>query len=332
MMIITNNPLSMDEAVDLVRGAIPTDEPTDPTPPEPVETAEEIEPDEVANDTELEAVETDDSAADAPEETAAEAEEVILPSNLRQNEDGDWQMRVVVDGEETFLRLDEITETVQKTQAADKRFQEASTKAKEIREAQQQINATREAYQQQLMAFEQELQAVRAASQLTPEQEAELAEHDPKALIQIQKLQQAREQKLAELAQQNAAANQQRLQYEAQRAMELLPEWQDPEVLKRERDGIVATATAAGFTHEEVNQIYDARYLPIFRKAWLYEQLQSGKEQAKAKRQAPKMVKKKAPVEREPMNVKRKKDAMARLEKTGKLDDALDALMAQRAS
>ena len=43
-------------------------------------------------------------------------------------------------------------------------------------------------------------------------------------------------------------------------------------------------------------------------------------------------MKKKAPVEREPMNVKRKKDAMARLEKTGKLDDALDALMAQRAS
>lgn len=334
---MSDTPLTMTEAVELIRGAIPTDETPDAAPAEADPLAETEQPPEMAADANVEADAPDDGETAEVAEIEAEAAEedspqdfIELPEQLRQTEDGELAFRLVVDGEERLVKLDEITEMAQKNEAADKRFTEASTKAREAREHEQALSAQLTAYQENLMAFQQELEAVRAASQLTPEQERELAEEDPKALLQIKQLQQAREQKLAELANQQAQANQQRLQIEAQRALELLPSWSDPDVLKRERDGIVATATAAGFTQQEVNQIYDARYLPIFRKAWLYDQMQEGKQAVQKKRHAPKMVKKKAPVPREPAQQKRQRDAMHRLTQTGKLDDAVEALMARR--
>ena len=327
-------PLTMTEAVELIRGAIPADDAAaEPAPTEPAEAAEAEQPEEMAQDSDAaEDAPGDSETADAAEDAAetAELDYIELPDHLRQGEDGELLFRLVVDKEERLMRLDEIAEIAQKNEAADQRLTDAATQERKARHAATEMNAQLAAYQEHLMAFQQELEAVRAASQLTPEQEAQLAEEDPKALLQIKQLQQAREQKLAELAQQQAAANQQRLQIEAQKALELLPEWSDPEVLSRERDGIVRTASEAGFTAEELNHIYDARYLPIFRKAWLYDQMQEGKSDLKAKRHAPKMVKKKAPVPREPAKQKRQRDAMQRLQQTGKLDDAVEALMARR--
>ncbi len=157
-------------------------------------------------------IETADAAEDAAE--TAELDYIELPDHLRQGEDGELLFRLVVDKEERLMRLDEIAEIAQKNEAADQRLTDAATQERKARHAATEMNAQLAAYQEHLMAFQQELEAVRAASQLTPEQETQLAEEDPKALLQIKQLQQAREQKLAELAQQQAAANQQRLQIE----------------------------------------------------------------------------------------------------------------------
>lgn len=332
-----NTPLSITDALDLIRSAAPAD---DAAEENAAPAAEQPEPaQEVADDTPDPEVET---VAEEPDETAeAEVEEpeeseeptvVELPERLRQSDDGSWEMLVRIDGEESYLPLDEITENVQKREAVDRRFQEASTRAKEARETQALASEQLQAYQQTLMAMQQELEAVQAASQLSVEQEAQLADSDPKTLLQIKQLQQAREQRLAELQQQQMAARQQEVQYQAQRAMELLPDWSDPDTLNRERDGIVKTALQAGFTQEEINNdITDARLLPVFLDAWRYQQMQKGQSEAKAKRVAPKtVVKKKAPVAAEPTKQKRQREAMSKLSKTGKFDDALDVLLSRQ--
>lgn len=334
---MADTPISMESALDLIRAAAaPAD--ADPAPSEPEQTETAVEPDAMAADP-IEADPAPELAADEPtEEATAEAPAqqlddglVELPDRLRQAEDGSWQVKVRVDHEDVYLPLDGALENLQKQEAAERRFIEASTKAREANEARDAANAQLQAYQESLMAMQQELQAVQAASQLTPEQEAQLADADPKALLQIKKLQEARETKLAEIHQQQQQAYQQIVAHQAQRAMELLPEWSDPEVLNREREGIVQTALNSGFTSDEINQMTDARFLPVLRKAWLYDQLQAGAQSVKQKQAAPKtMVRKKAPVAQEPTAQRRQREAMSKLSRTGKMDDALGVLMARR--
>jgi len=102
-----------------------------------------------------------------------------------------------VDKQDVFLPLDEALGNLQKQEAAERRFIEASTKAREANEARDAANVQLQAYQQQLMAMQEELQAVQAASQLTDEQEAQLSAEDPQALLQIKKLQELRQTKHA---------------------------------------------------------------------------------------------------------------------------------------
>lgn len=333
---MSDNTLSMTEALDLIRATAPTDEPTqDAAPAEtPVEPPSDVEPaaldDDAPVETAAQDVEEPEQAEEVEAEATAEPDTVELPERLIQAEDGTWQMRVVVDGEERTLAIDDIVENVQKREATENRFKEAQARAKEARDLQNQMTAELQTYQQTLMQMQQELQAVQAASQLTPEQEAQLSETDPKALLQIKRLQEAREQKLAEIHQQQADAFQQQVQHQAQRAMELMPEWSDPETLNRERQGIVDTALAAGFTAEEINQLNDARMLPVFRAAWQYQQMQQGATDTKQKRTAPRVVKRKAPVAAEPAKSKRQREAMQKLSKTGKFNDGLDVLVARR--
>jgi len=335
---MADTPISIESALDMIRAAAaPAD--ADPAPSEPEQTETAVEPDAVAADT-VEAEPAPELATEEPaEEAAPEAETledadpnyVELPDRLRQAEDGSWEVKVRVDHEDVYLPLDGALENLQKQEAAEKRFIEASTKAKEAELSREQANAQLQAYQESLMAMQQELQAVQAASQLTPEQEAQLADADPKALLQIKKLQEARETKLAEIQQQQQQAYQQVVAHQAQRAMELLPEWSDPEVLNREREGIVQTALNSGFSSDEINSMTDARFLPVLRKAWLYDQLQAGTQSVKQKQAAPKtMVRKKAPVAKEPTQQRRQREAMSKLSRTGKMDDALGVLMARR--
>jgi len=335
---MADTPISIESALDMIRAAAaPAD--ADPAPSEPEQTEAAVEPDAVAADT-VEAEPAPELATEEPaEEVAPEAETledadpsyVELPDRLRQAEDGSWEVKVRVDHEDVYLPLDGALENLQKQEAAEKRFIEASTKAKEAELSREQANAQLQAYQESLMAMQQELQAVQAASQLTPEQEAQLADADPKALLQIKKLQEARETKLAEIQQQQQQAYQQVVAHQAQRAMELLPEWSDPEVLNREREGIVQTALNSGFSSDEINSMTDARFLPVLRKAWLYDQLQAGTQSVKQKQAAPKtMVRKKAPVAKEPTQQRRQREAMSKLSRTGKMEDALGVLMARR--
>ncbi len=332
------DPLSMTAAVDLIRAAAqdatPTEqteieatEQSDETPADPVE-AGELEVDFSADDTEETEVE-----AEALEDDETEDDDLVeLPETMQRGEDGEWYIETNVFGERSLERLDSVIARAQKDKAADQRLVDAKEQARQAYDAQRQATAQLQAYGDTAAALQNELIALQQASQLTPEQESALQSENPNALLELKKMQEARFSRLSDLSQQQAQAKQAMVEQNTRLAYELLPEWRDPEVLARERDGIVTVAKSAGFSDQEVyNEIVDARYLPVFRKAWLYDQQMTKQQTAKTKaRKAPKLVKKKPPVSPPSEGQQKRKAAYDRLGKSGKVTDAVEALLARR--
>ena len=338
------DPLSMTAAVDLIRAAAqdapPTEQPEIETPEQPDEApadaveAGELEIDASTDDAEETATEdeTPENVDDADDAEPDDEDVYELPEVMQRGEDGEWYIETNVFGEKSLERLDSVIARAQKDKAADQRLVDAKEQARQAYEAQRQATAQLQAYGENVAALQNELTALQDASRLTPEQEAALQAENPNALIELKKMQEARSARLSELSQQQAAAKQAIVEQNTRLAYELLPEWQDPEVLARERDGIITVAKAAGFSDAEVyNEIVDARYLPVFRKAWLYDQQMTKQQTAKTKaRQAPKLVKKKPPVAPPSEGQKKRRAAYDRLNKTGKVNDAVEALLARR--
>lgn len=332
------DPLSMTAAVDLIRAAA---QDTPPTEQPEIEAAEQ--PDETPPDTVEEGeLEIDFSADDAQEaETETEAPEadesedddlVELPETMQRGDDGEWYIETNVFGERSLERLDSVIARAQKDKAADQRLVDAKEQARQAYDAQRQATAQLQAYGDTAAALQNELIALQQASQLTPEQESALQSENPNALLELKKMQEARFARLSDLSQQQAQAKQAMVEQNTRLAYELLPEWRDPEVLARERDGIVTVAKSAGFSDQEVyNEIVDARYLPVFRKAWLYDEQMTKQQTAKTKaRKAPRLVKKKPPVSPPSEGQQKRKAAYDRLGKSGKVTDAVEALLARR--
>lgn len=336
---MAEQPLSIAQAVDLIRAAAedtpPPPEPEAETAEQQVEAPSSVEP-EGDFESDVEAVDADEIEAEteAPEEIAEEPGEeyVELPDFLQRGEDGQWLVETNVFGEKSLETLDNIVARAQKDKAADSKLVEAKEQARLAAEQQRLAAEQLQAYHQTATAMQQELEALQAAASLTPEQEAALAEENPKALLELRKMQEARTARLAEVANQQHAARAAMVEHNQRLALDLLPEWRDPEVLNRERNGIVETARAAGFSDQEVyNDLVDARYLPIFRKAWMYDMTVAKQGEAKTKaRKAPKLIKKKPPVPQASEKQRAQKDAIARLSKTGKRNDAVAALLARR--
>lgn len=332
------DPLSMTAAVDLIRAAAQDTPPTEQPEIEAAEQPDETPPDTV-EEGELEIDFSADDAQEAETETEApEAEEtedddlVELPETMQRGEDGEWYIETNVFGERSLERLDSVIARAQKDKAADQRLVDAKEQARQAYDAQRQATAQLQAYGENVAALQNELLALQQASQLTPEQESALQSENPNALLELKKMQEARFARLSDLSQQQAQAKQAMVEQNTRLAYELLPEWRDPEVLARERDGIVTVAKSAGFSDQEVyNEIVDARYLPVFRKAWLYDQQMTKQQSAKTKaRKAPKLVKKKPPVSPPSEGQQKRKAAYDRLGKSGKVTDAVEALLARR--
>ena len=332
------DPLSMTAAVDLIRAAAqdtpPTEQPEieaaeqqNETPPDPVEEGE-LEIDFSADDAQEAETETE-----APEAEETEDDDLVeLPETMQRGEDGEWYIETNVFGERSLERLDSVIARAQKDKAADQRLVDAKEQARQAYDAQRQATAQLQAYGENVAALQNELLALQQASQLTPEQESALQSENPNALLELKKMQEARFARLSDLSQQQAQAKQAMVEQNTRLAYELLPEWRDPEVLARERDGIVTVAKSAGFSDQEVyNEIVDARYLPVFRKAWLYDQQMTKQQSAKTKaRKAPRLVKKKPPVSPPSEGQQKRKAAYDRLGKSGKVTDAVEALLARR--
>lgn len=109
---------------------------------------------------------------------------------------------------------------------------------------------------------------------------------------QIGQIEQTAAQERDQLKQQRNQTDLATLREQAQKIPSLIPEWKDNAVADKERQEIIRWAMKSGATPERVQKMNDAFDVSAYRKAMLYDQLQTSKTAIEHKvRTAPKLVK-----------------------------------------
>jgi hypothetical protein len=159
-----------------------------------------------------------------------------------------------------------------------------------------------------------------------------LYEDDPVGYVREKQLWDEKKEKLSAVS-----AEQQRLQQEAlvkqqqqiqqfveygnQKLLEIIPEWQNPEVAAKEKAAISEYAMRElEYTPEEIQQVYDYRALLGLRNAWLNSRTVEATKK-KPTQKAPARVARPGTTNR-PKTTTPVKKAKQRLAKTGKTSDA----------
>ena len=290
---------------------------------QPVEESEE--------DSETAASEEDESGVeDAPDEETPEEQS----EEEEEQEEGEQPQTftVKVDGKEVSVTLDELQKGYSRTQDYTRKTQQIAEVRKQAEAETYAVRAEREQYAQLLGALQAQLQSSEPQIDLD-----RLYHEDPIEWVRQKEVMRERQEKLGAIQ-----SEQQRLaqvsQYEQQRAMEAqlasqqeallaaLPDWKDPKKAKAEKALVIESAKAAGFTDEDLKSVYDHRLVLLLRKAAMYDQMVS-------KRQGIKPVVNNGPRTAKPGAAGRVSTttesvrAQQRLARTGRVDDAADAIL-----
>jgi hypothetical protein len=169
--------------------------------------------------------------------------------------------RVKVDGEEIEVTLEELTKGYS-------RNADYTRKTQALAEQRRQADFLTERAQNVALAFEQRLEALAMAGQLTPQMEQEY--------VRAREFQ--TQQQHAHLAE--------TIQTEKQLLVEAIPEWRDEGVAKREKAAMIEFATKKlGYTPEDLGQVYDHRLMLVLRDAMKYRELSTrGKDALRSKK------------------------------------------------
>jgi hypothetical protein len=289
---------------------------------QPVEESEE--------DTETAASEEDESGVeDAPDEETPEeqSEEEEEPEEQEQQQ----TFTVKVDGKKVSVTLDELQNGYQRFSDYSRKTQQIAEVRKQVEQETQAIRAEREQYAQLLGALQAQLQSSEPQVDLD-----RLYHEDPIEWVRQKEVLRERQEKAYAIQ-----AEQQRLsqlsQQEQQRAMEAhlesekdallaaLPEWRDPKKAKAEKALVLESAKSVGFSEDDLKSVYDHRLVLLLRKAAMYDQMVS-------KRQDIKPVVNNGPRTAKPGAAGRVSTttettrAKQRLAKTGRVDDAASAI------
>lgn len=235
---------------------------------------------------------------------------------------------VKVDGQEVEVTQEELINGYSRQQDYTRKTQELSQQRKTIEEQQAELAQRDAIYSQLLPKMEAQLNAALGEE---PDWNA-LYEDDPVGYVRQKQLWDEQKEKL-----QAVQAEQQRLQQESyveqqkliqqqveegqQKLLELIPEWQNPEVAAKEKAEIAKHAMdVLGYSQEEVNSVYDWRALLGLRKAWLNDKIAETVKK-KPTQKAPARVARPGTTNR-PKTTTPVKRAKQRLAKTGKTSDA----------
>ena len=278
--------------------------------------------------------ESNDSEAES-EEYEAQAED---ESEVEQDEGEDEQeeppkYRVKAAGEEREVTLDELIKSYQLGTDYTKKSQAVAEERKAVEAERQRIEEAkylRDQYAERLQVIEQMLN-----QQPETENLDYLKETDPIGYaVKVAELSQ-REKQLAQVRAEQAriAEQQQReqqeqlgqvIQAESRKLAEVIPEYADPtkgEALRRE---LREFGIKAGFSEQELANVYDSRAVLTLYKAMQYDKLQSAKPSITKKvNEAPKVIKSGVSQPRDGNDEIRK--LKARAKETGRVADAARA-------
>ena len=290
----------------------------------PEEASEEVQ--ELSAETEVEATEEETVEADAAEESQAEAEEVETEESDEEYEELVDTYRVKVDGDEYDVTQDELIKNYQLEQTAQKRLMKASEERKALDTEKAQTEQVRTQYEQALGLMQQQLQT---ANQ--PKDQAywdSLYESDPLEYVRQRDTERDNQAKMQAVQSEQLRLQQENLQREQAKLLEIIPEWKNSEVEAKEKAALVSYAKERGWSDQELASTIDSRYIELMRKAYLYDNLQSGKPIAKKRvNAAPKMVRSGQPKSKADSASDRKRKAFENLKKTNSRDSAVQYLL-----
>ena len=262
--------------------------------------------------------EFDDEDEELDEEQTDVEEEALQPQTFT----------VKVDGQEVEVTQEELINGYSRQQDYTRKTQELSQQRKTIEQQQAELAQRDAIYSQLLPKMEAQLKGELANE---PDWNA-LYEDDPVGYVREKQLWDEKKEKL-----QAVSAEQQRLQQEAlvkqqqqiqqfveygnKRLLEIIPEWQNPEIAAKEKLAIRDYAiNNLEYSEQEVEQVYDYRALLGLRNAWLNSKTVEATKK-KPTQKAPARVARPGTTNR-PKTTAPVKKAKQKLAKTGKIQDA----------
>jgi len=267
------------------------------------------------------------------EEIAAELNEYEEESdeeqtNVEEEIEQPLTFTVKVDGQEVEVTQEELVNGYSRQQDYTRKTQELSQQRKTIEQQQAELAQRDAIYSQLLPKMEAQLQGEMANE---PDW-SKLYEDDPVGYVREKQLWDEKKEKAKAIQaeqqrlQDEAMAEQQKLiqqqvEFGQQRILELIPEWQNPEVAAKEKAAIRDYAiNTLEYTHQEVVSVYDYRALLGLRKAWLNDKIVETVKK-KPTQKAPARVARPGTVNKK-KSVTPVKKAKQRLAKSGKVQDA----------
>ena len=270
-------------------------------------------------------------------DSEAESEESYDESEVEQDEGEDEQeqpkYRVKASGEEREVTLDELIKSYQLGTDYTKKSQAVAEERKVVEAERQRIEEARylrDQYAERLQVIEQMLN-----QQPETENLDYLKETDPIGYaVKVAELSQ-REKQLAQVRAEQARIydQQQReqqeqlgqvVQAESRKLAEVIPEYADPQKGETLRRELREFGVKAGFSEQELANVYDSRAVLTLYKAMQYDKLQSAKPGITKKvNEAPKVIKSGVSQPRDSSDEMKK--LKARAKQTGRVADAAKA-------
>lgn len=314
----TNNPegtgqLDVGSAANAILGLMGGDEGSDKEQPE-------LQAD--ANDSEVESEEYEES-----EESEVEQEEADEPEEPQK-------FRVKAAGEEREVTLDELIKSYQLGTDYTKKSQAVAEERKAVeaeRQAVQEAKQLRDTYAERLQYIEQALMQPQETENLEYLKETDPIGYAVKVAEMSQRekqLAQVRAER-AQIAQQQEYDRQQQLRatvaQEAEKLVGALPEYADPVKGEAIRKDIRSYGKQAGFSDDELANVFDSRAVLTLYKAMQYDKLKASQPAiAKKVNDAPKALKAGVSQPRD-SNAEDIKKLKARVRQSGRVSDAAAA-------
>ncbi len=289
----------------------------------------------------------DSGESQLPEEGAAGEDELLTDADADSNETDPEQSEedenseeeeqpqvftVKVDGKEVEVTLEELQKGYSRTQDYTRKTQQIAEMRKHAEAELQAVRAERKQYAHLLGALEAQVQQ---ATQPNIDWER-LYQEDPIEWVRQREVMrenqeknaaiQSEKQRLSQLSQQEQMQHHQMvLQHEQEALVAAIPEWKDSKKAAAEKAMLVQFGQKAGFSPDELKNVLDHRAVVLLRKAALYDQMVSKRGQIKPVTNNGPRPAKPGAAGRVSNNTEALR-AQQRLAKTGRVDDAADAI------
>ena len=282
---------------------------------EVVAETEEVEVEAEAEESEAEDIVEDDEPEEADDEV--EAVEAV-------EEQPEETYRVRIGDDEVDLTLEELRLGYMRQGDYTRKTQQVAEGRKAAEAELEALTAQRESYANQLAQLETALNqseptqeywdALQAEDPIEYVKQREALRDRRDALAQVQSEQQRVQQ---EQYQQLQAQTQERLKQEADKLLDVIPEWRDADVATKQKNAVYTYAQRhLGYSEQELSQIGDHRAVNALRKAYLYDELMKQKPAATKKtKAAPKMAKAGQPTSKKEISAKRKRQQLSNISK-----------------